>query len=1018
MNGDATAVDDNDGRSERTPLRSPLLLVGREREQSVLRAEWAATHSGRGRLILLGGEAGIGKTSLGQDLADATEPHSAWVLRGHCYDLTNTPPYGPWLELFEGAAAISSLPARPAAFAGGALAAITDQAALFADVRRYFAELSATRPALVLLEDLHWADPASLELLRHVAPHVRHWPVLLLVTYREDELTRRHPFAQQLPALVREADGLRLDLRRLDPGALRALVASRYRLAAGDEARLAAYLERHAEGNPFFATELLRALEEAGRLRQGEGCWDLSQLDDVAVPAFLRQVIESRVARLGEDVRGPLAMAAVIGQEVPLALWSEVAKLDEEPLLSIVEEAIETHLLAAERDGTRVRFVHALTREALYESIMPPRRRLWHKRVAEALLASVDPDPDAVAAHLQHAGDPRAWEWLVRAADRAQRAYAWLTAAERLRAATALLDGIEDEERIRCQLARRIGWLQRFSDPAGALPGVDDALRTAARIGDELSVAELGWVRATLLGYSDRFRAAVAAQAEFKKRLDALETAPVEALRVSNPVQSWFSDALPVAPSIDPGEDDPGEESFREIGSRFRRSALLWYSTLSGQPGIEIEDDEQFVGRADIAGTRGSLLGAVAFTYHALGIAHAAFGHPDKAHQNWTRTREYFAEFDHHALTAFSLLHELRDVALTFEAAVPATRRGIAAAAEAALGRAGGALRPGLSPRLAWLNCLVLDGQWDEADRILESLPAPGNTYLRREVTDARAVLARCRGEPEVAWAQIRPLFPQGPITEPGDSFHQEGLFLQRLAADLCLDAGVLPGAHAWLTAHDAWLSWSGHVLGRADGCLAWARYHWANRDPDRARAAAGEARTLASMPDQPLVWLAVHRLLGEIDTQSGEYAAAQSHLAAALELATTCEAPFERALTLLGLAELRAAAGDAGEAAFLLSEVREIYTPLRAAPALARAEALTTRLAGRQSADAYPAGLTEREVEVLRLLPHGLSNAEIADALFVSPRTVQTHLTNLYGKLGVGGRAEAVAFAMAHGLV
>ena len=152
-------------------------------------------------------------------------------------------------------------------------------------------------------------------------------------------------------------------------------------------------------------------------------------------------MIDGRVARLGEEMRQPLAMAAVIGQEVPLALWAEVAGLDDEALLTIVEQAVEAHLLDAERDGARVRFVHALTREALYEGVLPPRRRLWHRQVAEALMARRDPDPDAVAYHFQQAGDPRAWEWLVRAGERAQRAYAWLTAAERFAAAADLLGG-------------------------------------------------------------------------------------------------------------------------------------------------------------------------------------------------------------------------------------------------------------------------------------------------------------------------------------------------------------------------------------------------------------------------------------------------------------------------------------------------------------------------------------------------------------------------------------------------
>ena len=188
--------------------------------------------------------------------------------------------------------------------------------------------------------------------------------------------------------------------------------------------------------------------------------------------------------------------------------------------------------------------------------------------------------------------------------------------------------------------------------------------------------------------------------------------------------------------------------------------------------------------------------------------------------------------------------------------------------------------------------------------------------------------------------------------------------------------------------------------------------------DSADARAAADNARTLAALPDQPLVWLAVHRLLGEIETAAGQYAAAEAHLAAALELAINCEAPFERALTLLTLAELRTTMGNVNEVDTLLDEIRRICIPLGVAPTLARVEALAARLTVAFPGEQYPAGLTQRELEVLRLLPRGFSNIEIAESLFVSPRTVQTHLTNLYGKLGVGGRAEAVAYAIAHGLV
>jgi predicted ATPase len=123
--------------------------------------------------------------------------------------------------------------------------------------------------------------------------------LLVLATYRADELSRDHPLSRQLPALVREADGFRLDLRQLDRDALRALVGGRYRLARQDEARLVAYLARHAEGNPFFAAELLRTLEERGLLRRNGDGWSLGELDRVLVPSLVGQLIDGRSARLG-----------------------------------------------------------------------------------------------------------------------------------------------------------------------------------------------------------------------------------------------------------------------------------------------------------------------------------------------------------------------------------------------------------------------------------------------------------------------------------------------------------------------------------------------------------------------------------------------------------------------------------------------------------------------------------------------------------------------------------------------
>ena len=141
--------------------------------------------------------------------------------------------------------------------------------------------------------------------------------MLLVATYRPDELGQGHPLHQHLPALVREADGFRVSLKGLDSEGLRTLVRTRYRLPATDAARLVAYLDRHADGNPFFAVELMRALEEEGLLRAGDDRSSLGALERIVVPTLLRQVIDGRVSRLGDEIREPWQLLLCLVRKSP-----------------------------------------------------------------------------------------------------------------------------------------------------------------------------------------------------------------------------------------------------------------------------------------------------------------------------------------------------------------------------------------------------------------------------------------------------------------------------------------------------------------------------------------------------------------------------------------------------------------------------------------------------------------------------------------------------------------------------
>ena len=484
------------------PGTTPL-LVGRDREQDVLRDHLAAAIANHGSLVLLGGEAGVGKTALAETICREATGQGALVLVGRCYDLTETPPYGPWVELFGRYTSGDDSPALPAAFARrGAVGEVASQGALFQQTLDFLSAMPARRAVVLLLDDIHWADPASLDLLRVLARSASALPLLVLATYRADEVPRRHPLYALLPQLVRESHAGRVDLRPLDDHVVRSLCVRQYHLPGPDLERLVRYLQSRAEGNALFTGELLRSLAESGTLRREGEAWWLDDLQHAALPPLLRQVIDRRVARLDAESQRVLALAAVIGQEASLVVLGPFAETDDESLLAAIAAACEAHLLIEAPDGLQVRFAHALIREALYEGISPARRRLMHRDIAELLAAAPQPDVDAVAAHFQRASDRRAVTWLIRAGERAQLAYAWLTAIERYEAALALVGESGGEMAQRGWLHYRIGSLRRAGTPDQSIPHFDTALRIAAAIGDRALAAAARYTRGLCLTYT------------------------------------------------------------------------------------------------------------------------------------------------------------------------------------------------------------------------------------------------------------------------------------------------------------------------------------------------------------------------------------------------------------------------------------------------------------------------------------------------------------------------------------
>ena len=830
---------------------------------------------------------------------------------------------------------------------------------------------------MVLLDDLHWADPASLDLLRFVAREIAVIPLLLIVTYRADELTRRHPLYQLLPVLEREAHATRLDLRRLSADAIQALVAQ-YHLPEADQERLLTHLQARAEGNAFFVIQLLRALEESGALqpndRNRNQGWTLGNLVSVQVPVPLKQVIDGRLTRLGEETQRLLAMAAVIGQDVPLTIWATVAGADEETLLGVIEQGTAVHLIEETPDGMQARFVHALIRETLYESILPSRRRRIHRQVGETLSALANPDPDAIAYHFRQAGDARAAKWLIAAGERAERAYAFITAAERFEAALRVMDEHGVRTREQGQVLRWLARSLRFADPWKGIRYLDEVVLLAAELGDH---------------------ALTASALNSRGALHFLTGTCEQGLADMEAAVAMLTDPAAIA------------DNHREIASyltwigRYAQAQEVWDRL--------VPEERDY----DLLSARHPEL----YTPQVDAVIRTAMGQPEEARRAFSRSRATMRAARRHYPHAVAIIEELYSLFLPYYADQVQERHDLAAMAEESYIRVRD-VHADPRTRLIYLPLLVIEGAWHEARQLADIFMEQRPISWHRHIIGAIGALAYAQGDDGLLRRLMNLCLPAGLATPLDATWFTPTLALQRFVAAHAIDNGDSEAAHAWIEAYHQRLEWSGAILGQSEGQALWAAYHRATGDSVAAYASTTRALQHATEPRQPLALLTAHRLLGELDTAAGRHDDAEKHLDAALALADACAAPYERALTLLAMAECHTARGETADAIALLDAARAICTPLGAKPALARADALLTRLAAiKDSPSAHPAGLSAREVEVLRLIVAGQTNRGIADALFLSEHTVRVHVRNILTKTDTANRTEAAAFALRHDL-
>ncbi len=503
------------------------IFVGRDEQLARLQQLWDEARTGELRAVLVVGEPGVGKTRLAAELAARVHEQGATVLAGRC-DEDMGVPYQPFVEALR--YLVGHTPAeglgRRLGRHGGELARLvleltehlpalppplrsdpeTERFRLFDAVASLLADTSTEEPLLLVLDDLQWAAKPTLLLLRHVLQSVEPMRLLAVVTYRDTEIGRAHPLSELLADLRRQTRIERIALSGLDISGVAAFLeqaAGHHELGAAAETNeLARAIHLETEGNVFFVREVVRHLIETGGVREQNGRWMAGRpVEELGIPAGVRDVVGRQLNRLSETANRVLALAAVTGQEFELAVLGRAGGLDEELLVSALDEALAARLVAeVSGPATRYRFAHALVRATLYEELTGARRVILHRRVAEATEAvhvgALDDHLPALAHHYARASATaaamtKAVAYAARAGDRALSQLANDEAASYYRSALELLGrvgGRPDEAR-RLELLISLGEAQRRAGDPAYRQTLLDAAHLAAQIGDALALA-------------------------------------------------------------------------------------------------------------------------------------------------------------------------------------------------------------------------------------------------------------------------------------------------------------------------------------------------------------------------------------------------------------------------------------------------------------------------------------------------------------------------------------------------
>ena len=939
-------------------------MIGREREQAELTQTLACARNGQGRLLLLAGEAGVGKTRLAEEAL--TEPDLLLLRAGASQDAT--PPYGPIVGVLR-----AFLEAVPAGFdnAGplaGHLALLlpelgppparSDQATLREAIHRAFVAIARLAPTAIFLDDLQWADSATLDLLPAIAGGIEHEPLGIVGAYRSDEIPRGHPLRRMRTDLRRAGRLHEIVIEPLNREETALLTAAV--LAQTPSPELVAVLYDRTQGVPFFLEELAVALATSGRLKSGGSGVELAVGEHMPIPDTLRDAVLLRVEGLSEQARRALEVAAVAGMRFGLDLVAELTDGDE-----ALVEPIEQGLIVEVSPGVAA-FRHALMREALYGVIPWPRRRSHHRRIA-ARLERGRLHAGEVAEHWLAAREfDRARHALLAMADASCLVHAYRDAAEAARRALAMWPENEDEPG-RLALLDRLGLCEELCGNLTEAALVWQETATGYRLaGSWRELADVQRQLATVYELQGMGEPALAAHQDAAAAFDASglpEEAATERIAVAEHLESAgrFREGLDLVIAAAAEADRAGRIDLkaRTLGLEGELRADL------GQIEVGLE-----IMRSGLAlALDQNLTEAAAEIYYRLAVT------LDQA-SDYTAARDAYA-----TAIAFCQREGVSDVEQICVACLAVVLRQTGewdraislcreVLAEVEAGHPAHAVAAGLLG-----SFLALRGERGQARRLL----LEAHAYARRKSAMALeidtawslAVVAELDGDDDAATERFRFVRERWRQTED----RHYAIPPLRWAATFFAGRGAAAEARA-----------CAHALAKI--------------------AESGNAEALAGLA----------HALGECALLEADAPQAALHFHQALDRLQGLDMPFARAQTQLRAGVALAAAGERDAGIERLTHAYRTARKLGARPLATRAaeelaalgEPVERRLGRRAAGYLERAGLSRREHEVLRLISLGRTNREIARELFLSPRTIEMYVGNILTKLSCSSRAEA----------